>query len=78
MSDQVLATTIEGLDKLRESGAECPAIFYVAQLEPSVPPGSLGITDRPDVLLHLVIDGLERSRWSAIDEASEQTGAAEP
>ena len=50
---------IEGLKQLRAAKVTCPAVFY----EP-VPEGALGITNRPDELLHLVIDGLERARWS--------------
>jgi CheY-like chemotaxis protein len=39
-----------------------PLVFYVFTLdiEKGVPPGAMGITNRPDELLHLVIDALER------------------
>jgi CheY-like chemotaxis protein len=57
---------IDGLAQLRAQGVEPPAIFYVAKLDRTrpVPETALGITNRPDELLHLVIDGLERARWS--------------
>ncbi|MFK7739156.1 MAG: response regulator [Planctomycetota bacterium] len=59
---------IAGLKKLREAGVSAPAIFYIWRLwEPRVLPATaLGITNRPDELLHLVIDGLERTRWQQL------------
>jgi CheY-like chemotaxis protein len=41
-----------------------PVVFYVGQIDPSrgVPRGAFGIADRPETLLHLVLDVLERSR----------------
>jgi hypothetical protein len=40
-----------------------PLIFYAARYDPEkgTPPGVFGITNRPDVLLHLVMDALDRS-----------------
>lgn len=37
-------------------------IFYVTQLEPKMFPRAFGITNRPDELIHLVLDILERKR----------------
>jgi CheY-like chemotaxis protein len=52
------------LPALKERGREVPVIFYVGNLEPErgVPPGAFGITNRPDELLHLILDALERVR----------------
>jgi hypothetical protein len=52
-------------------------IFYVQQLKtatlpgskyahPMLPPGGFAITNRPDHLLHYVIDVLERERWELV------------
>jgi hypothetical protein len=37
-------------------------IFYVSVInqDKPLPPGAFGLTNRPDELLHLVIDALER------------------
>lgn len=56
----------DGLDFLRwarRSGPEIPVIFYVGRIDLAqpLPPGAFGLTNRPDELLHLVIDALERS-----------------
>ncbi len=48
------------LDELRASGLVVPVVFYVGTAKPGVPPGAYGITDRPDELLGLVLDALER------------------
>ena len=39
-----------------------PLIFYVTTLEPGTPPHAFAITNRPDHLLHYVIDVLARWR----------------
>lgn len=39
-----------------------PVIFYVAQARKPAPPDAFGISDRPDELLHLVLDCLARRR----------------
>lgn len=41
-----------------------PVIFYIGVPDPTkgTPPGAFGLTHRPDELLHLVIDALERQR----------------
>lgn len=56
-----------GLDllaKLNEQTRRPPLIFYITQVDvrKPVPVGAFGLTNRPDELLHLVIDALERSR----------------
>ncbi|MDB5481863.1 MAG: hypothetical protein JWO83_2916 [Caulobacteraceae bacterium] len=52
------------LARLAEAGRREPVIFYVGRLDPGagVPPGALGITDRPDELLNLTLDALVRVR----------------
>ena len=57
----------EGIDALPRLSAAAPAtavVFYVGHVDHSagVPTGSFGITNRPDELLHLVMDVLERCR----------------
>lgn len=56
----------EGLDDLNGLKAlapDVPVIFYILHLKPDgVPPGAFGITARPDELLHLCMDALERRR----------------
>jgi CheY-like chemotaxis protein len=44
-----------------------PIIFYIGRLDADagVPPGAFGLTDRPDQLLHLVLDALARVRGAA-------------
>ena len=67
--EEEIDTGIDGLKLLRSNGVKSPLIFYVFQVDPSLPTPSdaLGITNRPDTLLHLIIDGLERSRWSSVE-----------
>lgn len=43
-------------------GVSIPVIFYVGQAKKPPPPDAFGIADRPDELLHLVLDGLARRR----------------
>ncbi|MGE3361307.1 MAG: response regulator [Acidimicrobiia bacterium] len=51
-----------GLQLLAELPDGVPVLFYVRQLQADTPPGSNGITNRPDELLHLALDILERRR----------------
>jgi CheY-like chemotaxis protein len=37
-----------------------PVIFYVTQLEEGTPSGAVGITDRPDTLMDLILDCVEQ------------------
>ena len=55
---------IEMLTELQAAGVTLPVIFYVGvlRLGAGTPPGAFGITYRPDVLLTLVGDALERVR----------------
>jgi len=55
---------LELLNRLRESRNQTPVIYYVGFVESSrgTPVGSFGIADRPEPLLHFVLDVLERSR----------------
>ncbi len=39
-------------------------IFYVTDLKSGIPEHAFNITNRPDHLLHLIMDVLERERWS--------------
>jgi hypothetical protein len=41
---------------------DVPLIYYTTERTAGVPAGAFGLTDRPDELLHLVIDALERRR----------------
>ena len=53
---------LTSLSGIREAAPDTKVVFYVANLdeEKGTPPGSMGITNRPDELLHLVLDVLER------------------
>lgn len=55
---------IDLLDKIKHYRLNIPIIFYVTQLERgrALPNGAFGITNRPDELVHLVLDALERIR----------------
>jgi CheY-like chemotaxis protein len=58
---------ISMLARLRAENIFLPVIFYIARPKPGAPApaGSLGVTNRPDQLLHLVLDGLARTRGKA-------------
>jgi CheY-like chemotaxis protein len=54
---------LTALPLLRKAAPIAPLVFYVGQLQSTcVPLGAFGITNRPDEMLHLVMDVLERSR----------------
>lgn len=55
---------VEELPRLRAAAADAPVIFYVGRVrsEERVPRGAVGITNRPDELLHLIMDAVERRR----------------
>ena len=55
---------LDMLSQLRSAGTSVPLVFYVGSVDPekSIPVGAHGITARPDELLHLALDVLERSR----------------
>jgi CheY-like chemotaxis protein len=50
------------LDAVRRMSDPPPVILYIGRVDPSrtQPPGAFGITDRPDILLNLVMDALDR------------------
>lgn len=52
------------LSELRQQDKDTPVVFYIGEFEPQkgTPPQSFGITNRPDELLHLTLDALERKR----------------
>lgn len=52
------------LAKMRKRNLYRPTIFYIGRFDPDrgIPPHAFGMTDRPDHLLHLVLDVLERER----------------
>lgn len=52
------------LEKYRKTKKRLPLIFYVGSPDPDkpVPVGAFGLTHRPDELLHLVMDALERKK----------------
>jgi CheY-like chemotaxis protein len=53
------------LKEFRKTDKTTPAIFYVGVFEPEkgVPGQSFGITNRPDELLHLSLDAIERKKY---------------
>ncbi len=52
------------LSHIRTHGHREPVVFYILNLDAArgTPTGAVGITNRPDELVHLVLDGLERVR----------------
>ena len=57
---------------LRDAGFRQPVIYYIGRPDPDagLPAGAFGITNRPDQLLHLVIDALSRVRRGSISARS--------
>jgi CheY-like chemotaxis protein len=55
---------IRALPMIRKMARGAPVIFYVAKLLDRAPPpgGALGITNDPEELLELVLDGVEGKR----------------
>jgi hypothetical protein len=53
---------LDALPELRQLAPDVPVVLYVSSLRGGVPPGAFGITNRPDELLHLCMDTLERQR----------------
>ncbi len=53
---------VAALPRLRRRAPDTPVVFYVARLdrERAPPEGALGVTNRTDELLHLILDALER------------------
>jgi CheY-like chemotaxis protein len=52
------------LSEIRKTGHREPLVFYIMRFKPErgTPGDAIGITNRPDELVHLVLDGLERVR----------------
>jgi CheY-like chemotaxis protein len=52
------------LEQFQRQKIECPVIFYVGDLDPGkgTPVHAFGLTNRPDELVHLVLDILERTK----------------
>ena len=52
------------LEQFRKEDKTTPVIFYVGVFAPEkgVPVQAFGITNRPDELLHLILDALERKK----------------
>jgi CheY-like chemotaxis protein len=53
---------LEAFPTIRASAINTPIVFYLGTLFPSIPPGSLGITNDPEQLIHLLLDALGRTR----------------
>ncbi len=53
------------LKEYRKETSPAPVVFYIGVIDPSkgVPAGAFGITNRPDELLHLTLDALERKKY---------------
>ncbi|TKJ32313.1 MAG: hypothetical protein CEE38_23435 [Planctomycetes bacterium B3_Pla] len=53
------------LEQFRKENKTTPVIFYVGVFDPEkgVPVQAFGITNRPDELLHLTLDALERKKY---------------
>lgn len=53
---------MEFLHAVRAHGIHSPVIFYIGEVDEArgVPVGAFAITDRPDEVLHLILDALER------------------
>ena len=55
---------LEFLEQCRKENKSIPVIFYIGVIDPTkgVPAQAFGITNRPDELLHLTLDALERKK----------------
>jgi len=51
------------VSRMKDEGVFKWTIFYVLRKEDGVPAHAFNITNRPDHLLHYVMDALERERW---------------
>ncbi len=58
------AAGLKMLDRLKDSHPTLPVVYYVGEFDPTrgVPPLAFGLTNRPDELLHLILDVLERRK----------------
>ena len=63
--DEKAAAGLEFLGQFREMNKATPVIFYIGVLDPEkgTPAQAFGITNRPDELVHLILDALERKKY---------------
>jgi CheY-like chemotaxis protein len=56
---------LEFLEQFRKTDKTTPVIFYIGVFDPEkgTPAQAFGITNRPDELLHLALDALERKKY---------------
>lgn len=59
------AAGLEFLEQFRNTDKTTPVIFYIGVFDPEkgTPAKAFGITNRPDELLHLTLDALERKKY---------------
>ena len=59
------AAGLEFLEQFRNTDKTTPVIFYIGVFNPEkgTPAQAFGITNRPDELLHLTLDALERKKY---------------
>lgn len=59
------AAGLEFLEQFRKIDETTPVIFYIGVFDPEkgTPAQAFGITNRPDELLHLTLDALERKKY---------------
>lgn len=52
------------LENFQRQKIDCPVVFYVGEVDPKkgTPVYAFGLTNRPDELVHLILDILERTR----------------
>ncbi|MCK4793320.1 MAG: response regulator [Desulfobacteraceae bacterium] len=62
--DDEATAGLKFLEKFRIADKTTPVIFYLGEFDPKkgVPAQAFGITNRPDELLHLTLDALERKK----------------
>ena len=63
--DEESTAGLDFLKHFREIDKATPVIFYIGVTDPTkgTPVAAFGITNRPDELLHLTLDALERKRY---------------
>jgi CheY-like chemotaxis protein len=61
---------IEMLRMMQDLKIARPTIFYVSVVLPKLIEGAFNITNRPDQLLHLIMDALERERWTGLGDTA--------
>ena len=63
--DEKATAGLEFLSQFREMNKTTPVVFYIGVLDPEkgTPAQAFGITNRPDELVHLTLDALERKKY---------------